>query len=145
MIIRSVFICIYKNIMLCYNEKGISTRASEFQRIIEAGSSADNTIQQMNWMNGGNQKWRLIPVGAISDDGGLGSRIATLKIKTGYGTGLNPIDYKAYNTVAHEIGHLLWLKDNPPATGFTIMRQADFSIYVPTTYDANNVKWFYGS
>ena len=35
----------------------ISTKVSEFQRVIEAAGSGEDVIQQIDWMNVGNQKW----------------------------------------------------------------------------------------
>ena len=51
------------------------------------------------------------------------------------------------STIAHEMGHLFWLGDNPATTQNSIMRYKSMdydNIFTPQTYDVNNVRFIYG-
>ena len=56
------------------------------------------------------------------------------------------VEYRR-SVIAHEIGHLLWLKDDPPTFPFNNSLMHNFAdpetIYFPQPYDVNNVRFRY--
>ena len=68
--------------------------------------------------------------------------MAALFFKKGIGSTNN----QKRGTTAHEIGHLLWLGDDPPVSYSESLMRADRTrqnTYSPQTYDENNVRFRY--
>ena len=59
------------------------------------------------------------------------------------GTEINP----RRSTVTHEMGHLVWLGDNPPVVAYNDSLMHHYrnreTVFVPKTYDINNVRFKY--
>lgn len=84
------------------------------------------------------------PQGIENQTGFVTSSIITLNTRTLPTDNTQLSRERRQRTTVHEIGHLLWFRDNPPVIrDLSIMNQGLDGVLVPTAFDVRNVRYRY--